>query len=201
MQITSQLVDQVVNNFMNLPGVGQKTALRYVLHLLKQDKNVLLNMSKDLTTMAQDLQYCQQCYNISDTHICGICANALRDKHTICVVEDIRDVMAIEDTHQYRGVYHVLGGLISPMEGIAPSDLQIQSLEKRVQSQEIQEVIFALSGTMEGETTVFYIHKKIKNSVPKISAIARGVAFGGDLEYVDEVTLGRSILGRVPYEV
>ena len=200
MSLSSKLLESAVEQFMQLPGVGKRTALRYVLFLLKQDSTRLVSFGEILSRLSSDIRYCNTCFNISDHTICEICANEFRDQHTICVVEDIRDVMAIEETQQYRGVYHVLGGLISPMDGIGPTDLNIKSLEERVQQNEIKEVFFALTGTMEGETTVFYVHKKIKNHVANVTTIARGVAFGGDLEYADEFTLGRSIVTRMPYE-
>ncbi|SEK95879.1 recombination mediator RecR [Parapedobacter koreensis] len=202
MNFSSKLLEQAVAEFGRLPGVGQKTALRLVLHLLKQPEADVTRFTAALDRLKQEIRYCATCHNISDNAVCEICASHKRDKGLICVVEDTRDVMAIENTNQYHGVYHVLGGLISPMDGIGPSDLQIDSLIKRIDAGagEVQEVILALSATMEGDTTIFYLYKKLKDFGVQISTIARGIAFGGELEYVDEVTLGRSIATRVPYE-
>jgi recombination protein RecR len=200
MNFSSKLLEQAVLEFGRLPGVGQKTALRLVLHLLKQPEADVMRFTEALNRLKQEIRYCKTCHNISDHTICEICASHKRDKGLICVVEDTRDVMAIENTNQYHGVYHVLGGLISPMDGIGPSDLQIDSLVSRLEKGGIHEVILALSATMEGDTTIFYLYKKLKDFGIQISTIARGIAFGGELEYVDEVTLGRSIATRVPYE-
>lgn len=200
MNFSSKLLENAVNEFSKLPGVGQKTALRLVLHLLNQPAADVANFSNALTRLKNEIRYCQICRNISDLPVCEICASVKRDKTLICIVEDTRDVMAIENTGQYNGVYHVLGGLISPMDGVGPSDLNIESLVERVKTGEVAEVILALSATMEGDTTIFYLYKKLKDLSVKISAIARGIAFGGELEYVDEITLGRSIATRVPYE-
>ena len=200
MNFSSRLLENAVNEFSKLPGVGQKTALRLVLHLLNQPTADVERFSEALTKMKHEIRFCNTCKNISDTPICEICANVKRDKSLVCVVEDTRDVMAIENTNQYNGVYHVLGGLISPMDGIGPSELNIESLVERVKAGDIQEVILALSATMEGDTTIFYIYKKLKDFPVKITTIARGIAFGGEIEYVDEITLGRSIATRVPYE-
>jgi len=200
MNFSSKLLEQAVLEFGRLPGVGQKTALRLVLHLLKQPEADVMRFTEALNRLKQEIRYCTTCHNISDHTICEICASHKRDKGLICVVEDTRDVMAIENTNQYQGVYHVLGGLISPMDGIGPSDLQIDSLVSRLEKGGIHEVILALSATMEGDTTIFYLYKKLKDFGIQISTIARGIAFGGELEYVDEVTLGRSIATRVPYE-
>jgi len=199
MNFSSKLLEDAVAEFAKLPGVGQKTALRLVLHLLNQDVPDVERFSTTISKLRNEIQFCQVCLNISDTNICQICSSAKRDHSLVCVVEDTRDVMAIENTNQYNGVYHVLGGLISPMDGIGPSDLQVDSLVERLSANEIQEVIFALSATMEGDTTLFYLHKRLKNFEVTISTIARGIAFGGELEYVDEITLGRSIATRVPY--
>jgi recombination protein RecR len=201
MEFSSKTVEEAVRQFAKLPGIGKKTALRLVLHLLKQDEQTVEEFSASLLKLKSDLKYCRVCNNISDTDICGICADARRSHETVCVVEDLRDVMAIENTSQYRGVYHVLGGLISPIEGIGPDDITIESLINRLQTEDTKEVIFALAATMEGDTTSFYISKKIKNLNLKITTIARGIAIGGELEYADEITLGRSILGRIPYKV
>ena len=200
MNFSSKLLENAVNEFSRLPGVGQKTALRLVLHLLNQPAADVANFSNALTRLKNDIRYCQICSNISDLAVCEICASHKRDKAIICIVEDTRDVMAIENTGQYNGVYHVLGGLISPMDGVGPSDLNIEQLVKRVNAGDVIEVILALSATMEGDTTIFYLYKKLKDQNIRISAIARGIAFGGELEYVEEITLGRSIATRVPYE-
>ena len=200
MNFSSKLLEQAVTEFGRLPGVGQKTALRLVLHLLKQPEADVVRFTDALNRLKQEIRYCATCHNIADQTVCEICASHKRDKGLICVVEDTRDVMAIENTHQYQGVYHVLGGLISPMDGVGPSDLHIDSLVKRLETGEVNEVILALSATMEGDTTIFYLYKKLKDFGVQISTIARGIAFGGELEYVDEVTLGRSIATRVPYE-
>jgi recombination protein RecR len=174
--------------------------LRLVLHLLNRDKDEVQKFSTAMTRLRNEIQFCQTCHNISDQSVCEICTSPRRDKGLICVVEDTRDVMAIENTNQYNGVYHVLGGLISPMDGIGPADLQVDTLVERLKSGEVKEVIFALSATMEGDTTIFYLNKRLKQFNINISTIARGIAFGGELEYVDEITLGRSIVTRVPYE-
>ncbi len=200
MNFSSRLLEDAVNEFSRLPGVGQKTALRLVLHLLNQPEGEVERFTHALTNLRTHINYCRVCHNISDKTTCEICASPKRDTSLVCVVEDIRDVMAVENTQQYNGLYHVIGGVISPMDGVGPSDLNIASLTERVKLGEIREVILALNATMEGDTTVFYIYKKLKDLPVKISAIARGIAFGGELEYVDEVTLGRSIATRVPYE-
>lgn len=183
-----------------LPGIGKRTALRLVLHLLKQPKEQTDFLSQALVSMRTDIQFCKSCNNISDADICEICSNTSRNKSLICVVEDVRDVMAIENTSQFRGIYHVLGGKISPMDGIGPSQLKIESLVEKVKGGEVSEIIFALSATIEGDTTNFYIYKQIKKYDVLTSTIARGIAVGDELEYADEVTLGRSILNRVPFE-
>jgi recombination protein RecR len=200
MNFSSKLLENAVNEFSSLPGIGQKTALRLVLHLLNQPQSEVEKFSNSLLILKRDIRYCVECHNISDQEICEICSSVKRDKSLICVVEDTRDVMAIENTGQYQGGYHVMGGLISPMDGIGPSDFNIESLVKRVHEGGIKEVILALSATMEGDTTIFYLYKKLKDAGISISTIARGIAFGGELEYVDEITLGRSIATRVPYE-
>ena len=200
MNFSSKLLENAVNEFATLPGIGLKTALRLVLYLLNQPAADVVKFSSALTQLKNEIRFCEICNNISDLKVCEICAGIKRDKSIICVVEDTRDVMAIENTNQYNGVYHVLGGLISPMDGIGPSDLNIDRLVERVKSGGIIEVILALSATMEGDTTIFYLYKKLKDSGVQISTIARGIAFGGELEYVDEVTLGRSIATRIPYE-
>ena len=200
MNFSSKLLENAVNEFSSLPGIGQKTALRLVLHLLNQSQAEVEKFSSTLTTLKRDIRYCSTCCNISDDHLCQICSSVKRDKSLICVVEDTRDVMAIENTGQYQGVYHVMGGLISPMDGIGPSELNVESLVERVKAGEVSEVILALSATMEGDTTIFYLYKKLKDTGIQISTIARGIAFGGELEYVDEITLGKSIATRIPYE-
>lgn len=200
MNFSSQLLEDAVNEFAKLPGVGQKTALRLVLHLLNKEQEEVSHFGRTLIRLKEEIKHCQTCNNISDHNICSICAAPKRDAATICVVEDTRDVMAIENTNQYFGVYHVLGGLISPMDGIGPSDLHIDGLVQRVATTPVKEVILALSANMEGDTTLFYLHKRLKDFQIPITTIARGIAFGGELEYADEITLGRSILTRVPYE-
>ena len=196
----SKLLENAVNEFAKLPGIGKKTALRLVLHLLKKDVLEVQRFSRALTQLREEVKHCRICRNISDADICNICSNSSRDSRTVCVVENIRDVMSIENSQQYRGVYHVLGGIISPMDGIGPADLEIDSLLKRVQNGEIDEVIFALSTTMEGDSTNFYIFKKIKGANMKITTLARGVSIGDEIEYTDEVTLGRSIVNRMLFE-
>ena len=200
MELPSKLVENAVNEMSQLPGIGKRTALRLVLHLLKQPIEQTELLSSALTTMRNDIQYCKECNTISDDEICGICSSGSRDKSLICVVEDVRDVMAIENTGMYKGVYHVLGGKISPIEGIGPSQLKITSLVEKVKEGKINEIIFALSSTMEGDTTNFYIFRQIKEYGVKTSTIARGIAVGDELEYADEVTLGRSLLNRIPFE-
>ncbi len=200
MNFSSKLLENAVNEFAKLPGVGQRTALRLVLHLLNQDKTEVSQFTEALNRLKEEIRFCQSCYNISDVAVCEICASHKRDHSIICVVEDTRDVMAIENTAQYQGGYHVLGGLISPMDGIGPSDLNIEPLLERLKTGEVKEVILALSATMEGDTTIFFLYKKLKDLPVQISTIARGIAFGGELEYVDEITLGRSIATRIPYE-
>lgn len=199
MIFSSKLIEKAVEAFASLPGIGRKTALRLVLHLLKQDKTVTEQFASALVAMREGIRECQVCHNLSDDAVCQICADARRDRSLVCVVENIRDLMAIEDTGQYRGLYHVLGGIISPIEGVSPADLNIDSLLSRIESGEIKEVIMAISPTIEGETTVYYLSKKLQPSGVTVSAIARGVSFGGDLEYADELTLGRSIIARIPY--
>ena len=196
----SRLLEDAVNEMASLPGIGKKTALRLVLHLLKRESHEVKQFANAFTTLHSDIRYCQSCHNVSDSEICEICSDTRRDGETICIVEDIRDVMALENTQQYRGLYHVLGGIISPMDGIGPSDLEIDSLVNRVAQGNIKEIIMALSATMEGDTTNFYLFRKLKNFPIKVSTLARGVAVGDELEYADEVTLGRSILHRTPFE-
>ena len=198
-QYPSALLEKAVGEFAKLPGIGRKTAMRLVLHLLKQDTSAVEAFSNAMTTPKHEVKYCKICHNISDTEVCGICSNPLRDASTVCVVENIRDVMAIENTQQYKGLYHVLGGVISPMDGVGPSDLEIDSLVERVREGGVREVIFALSSTMEGDTTNFYIFRKLSGLDVKLSVIARGISVGDELEYTDEVTLGRSILNRTAF--
>jgi recombination protein RecR len=200
MEFSSKLLEAAVNEMAQLPGIGKRTALRLVLHLLKQPKEQTVFLSRALTTFREEIKYCESCHTISDVAVCEICSNAKRNHQLICVVEDVRDVMAIENTGQYRGIYHVLGGKISPMDGIGPSQLKINSLVEKVNSGKVEEIVFALSSTMEGDTTNFYIYKQIKDSNIVTSTIARGIAVGDELEYADEVTLGRSILQRIPFE-
>ena len=199
-QYPSRLLEQAVQEFSKLPGIGRKTALRLVLHMLRQDTADVEQFANAVTMMKHDVKFCKVCHNISDQEVCPICADGRRDVSTICVVENIQDVMAIENTQQYHGRYHVLGGLVSPMDGIGPSDLEIDSLVKRVEEGGIQEVIMALSPTMEGDTTSFYIFRKLASFDVKVSIIARGISVGNELEYTDEVTLGRSILNRTPFD-
>ncbi|MBL7829238.1 MAG: recombination protein RecR [Saprospiraceae bacterium] len=200
MVFSSKLIEKAVEAFTSLPGIGRKTALRLVLHLLKQDKSTTEQFTAAIDAMREGIKECQTCHNFSDHDQCQICSDARRDRSVVCVVEGVRDLMAVEDTSQYRGLYHVLGGIISPIEGIGPSDLNIDSLVQRAEKGEIKEAIMAISPTIEGETTIFYLTKKLQPLGIQISMIARGVAFGGDLEYADEVTLGRSIVARIPYE-
>jgi recombination protein RecR len=200
MEFSSKLLEKAVNEMAQLPGIGKRTALRLVLHLLKQPAEQTQFLSQALTTMREEIKFCKNCHNISDVDVCEICHNPKRNHHIICVVEDVRDVMAIENTNQFKGIYHVLGGKISPIDGVGPSQLNINSLVEKVKLGEIEELIFALSSTMEGDTTNFYIFKQIKEYAIKTSTIARGIAVGDELEYADEVTLGRSILNRIPFE-
>ena len=199
-QFPSLLLDRAVGEFAKLPGIGRKTALRLVLHLLKQSTEDVEAFADALTTMKHDVKYCSVCHNISDTDICPICSDHRRDSSQICVVENIRDVMAIENTMQYHGLYHVLGGIISPLDGVGPSDIEIASLVERVAAGGVTEVILALSPTLEGDTTNFFISKKLRQYHVNITVIARGISVGNELEFADEVTLGRSILKRTPYE-
>lgn len=204
MNYPSRLIEEAVAEISRLPGIGKKTALRLALHLLKRDEEQTRSLSDALLNMRTKTTYCTRCHNIADDVLCNICSNNKRDQTTICVVVDTRDVLAIESTNQYRGLYHVLGGIISPLEGIGPSDLEIDSLMARLGEREgdeaVQEVILALSPTMEGDTTAFYLQKRLKPIGVKISTIARGIPIGGDLEYADEITLGRSIVSRVAYD-
>lgn len=199
-QFPSKLLENAVNELSRLPGIGKKTALRLALFLLKQDKESVLRFSDSIKTLREEIQYCSGCFNISDTETCSICASEKRDHRLVCVVESIRDVMAIENTRQFFGVYHVLGGVISPMDGIGPDDLTIEPLEDKIKNGKVDEVIFALSTTMEGDTTNFYLYRKLSKYQVKITTIARGISIGDELEYADEVTLGRSLLNRLPFD-
>lgn len=200
MQYPSKLVQEAVDQISKLPGIGKKSALRLVLHLLKEETIQTEALAESILRLRREIKYCKSCHNIADSDLCAICTSPRRDKSLICVVEDTRDVMAIENTAQFTGLYHVLGGVISPLDGVGPSDLKINALLERVGKEATAEVILALSPTMEGDTTAFYITKKLKELPVKISTIARGVPIGGELEYADEITLGRSILRRTPYE-
>ena len=201
MQLPSTLLENAVAEFAKLPGIGKKTALRLVLHLLKQEQDVTNNFSEVLKKMRKEIQFCQKCYNISDGTICSICANSGRQKNTICVVENIRDVIAIENTQQFNGTYHVLGGIISPLDGIGPEQLTIEALIDRVKKDKVTELVFALNPNIQGDTTIYYIQKKLGPSTCMITTIARGIAFGGELEYADEMTLGKSISNRQPIQL
>ena len=200
MNFSSKLLQDAVNEMSQLPGIGKRTALRLVLFLLQQPKSQTKDLSNSLNELIDNVILCKSCNNISDYELCEICSNNKRDKSTVCVVEDIRDVMAIESTGQYTGIYHVLGGKISPIEGIGPNQLNISSLIEKVNNNDVLEIIFALSATMEGDTTNFYLYKQLENNKIKITTIARGVSVGNELEYTDEVTLGRSIVKRIPFE-
>lgn len=200
MDFSSKLLENAVNEMAQLPGIGKRTALRLVLHLLKQPEEQTTHLAKALVDLKTEVSFCKNCHNVSDTEICAICSSSARDQSIVCVVEDVRDVMAIENTSQYKGVYHVLGGKISPMDGVGPSQLTITSLVDKAKEGKLDEIIFALSSTMEGDTTNFYIYKQIEGLTVKTSTIARGIGVGDELEYADEVTLGRSILNRVPFE-
>lgn len=200
MEFSSKLLENAVNEVALLPGIGKRTALRLVLHLLKQPSNQTSLLTEALSKMRSEIKFCKNCHNISDVDVCEICNNPLRNSKLICVVEDVRDVMAIENTNIFKGMYHVLGGKISPIDGIGPSQLNISSLIEKVKSNQVEELIFALSSTMEGDTTNFYIYKQLKDSQVKISTIARGISVGDELEYADEVTLGRSLIHRIPFE-
>ncbi len=200
MDFSSKLLENAVNEMSQLPGIGKRTALRLVLHMLKQPQEQTQRLSESLQQMREEINFCKNCHNISDTTLCEICANPNRNEKIICVVEDIRDVMAIENTSQYKGNYHVLGGKISPMDGVGPGELNIASLVEKVKSGDVEELIFALSSTMEGDTTNFFIFKQIEEYPVTTTTIARGISVGDELEYADEITLGRSILNRIPFE-
>jgi recombination protein RecR len=196
----SALLENAVNEFSKLPGIGRKSALRLVLHLLRQEKETVTAFGQSLINLRNEIKTCRICHNISDTEICKICASPVRNRSLLCIVENIRDVMLFENTHQFNGLYHVLGGVISPMDGIGPNDLEITSLIERCTNENISELILALPATMEGDTTSFYIYRKIKDKPVKVTTLSRGVAIGDDLEYTDEITLGRSLVNRIPYE-
>ncbi len=200
MQLPSSLLQNAVAEFSKLPGIGKKTALRLVLHLLKQDAGDVQHFGDTIARMRRDIKFCQRCHNVSDGDICSICANSMRNQHMICVVENIRDVIAIESTQQLNGTYHVLGGIISPLDGVGPDQLAIESLVNRIIKEETEELLFALSPNIQGDTTIYYIQKKISHLPCRITTIARGIAFGGELEYADEMTLARSIVNRLPVQ-
>ncbi|MBS1574663.1 MAG: recombination protein RecR [Bacteroidetes bacterium] len=200
MVFSSTLLENAVNEFAKLPGIGKKTALRLVLHLIRQGDTDVANFSNTIAKMKAEIKFCKRCHNISDKELCNICSNPMRQQHLICVVENIRDVIAIESTQQFNGLYHVLGGIISPLDGIGPEQLTIDALVVRIKSEQTQELIFALSPNIQGDTTIYYIGKKLKEIPIKITTIARGIAFGGELEYADEMTLAKSISNRIPVE-
>lgn len=200
MQFSSSLLENAVNEFAKLPGIGKKTALRLVLHLLKQDADAVGAFGENIIKMRQEIKFCQRCCNVADADICSICANSMRKQEIICVVENIRDVIAIESTQEYNGTYHVLGGIISPLDGIGPDQLNIESLVNRIGKESISELIFALSPNIQGDTTIYYLQKRLHEFPIRITTIARGIAFGGELEYADEMTLARSITNRLPVE-
>jgi recombination protein RecR len=200
MNYSSKLIENAVFEVSKLPGIGRKTALRLVLFMLRRESRETQLLANSLSQLVEEIVFCKKCHNISDSEVCGICADPRRDQGTLCVVEDIRDVMAIENTSQFKGVYHVLGGLISPMDGVSPSDLNMESLVEKAMSGEVNEVILAMSVTPEGDTTNFYIYRKLKDAPVQLSTLSRGVSVGDELEYTDELTLGRSILNRIPYE-
>lgn len=199
-EYSSKLLETAVNELSRLPGIGKRTALRLALHILREDQSLADNLSAAIAKMRRDIVFCKRCFNISDTEICDICANFKRDENKICVVEDTRDVLAIENTSQFNGLYHVLGGIINPIDGIGPNDIHISELIQRINTEDIKEIILALPATVEGDTTNYYIFKLVKEFGVKVTAIARGVAIGDELEYADEITLGRSILNRLPFE-
>ncbi len=200
MILPSSLLQNAVDSFSKLPGIGKKTALRLVLHLLKQETSEVEYFSETIAKMRREILFCNRCHNISDANICSICANSMRNQKLICVVENIRDVIAIENTQQFNGTYHVLGGIISPLDGVGPNDLQIESLVNRIQSEEIEELVFALNPNIQGDTTIYYIQKKLVGLSCKVTTIARGIAFGGELEFADEMTLAKSLANRLPIQ-
>ena len=199
-EFPSRLLENAVNEFASLPGIGRKTAFRLVMNLLRRDSGEVRKFGESIIRLQEEIHYCKECNNISDTEICSICSDEKRDRSQICVVENIQDVMAIENTRQFKGIYHVLGGIISPIDGIGPSDLNIESLEKKVQEGSIREIILALSTTMEGDTTNYYLYKRLSRFNPFMTTLARGVAIGDELEYTDEITLGRALNNRNPYQ-
>jgi recombination protein RecR len=200
MQFSSSLLENAVNEFAKLPGIGKKTALRLVLHLLKQDTKEVGNFSEVVAKMRSEIRFCNRCFNVADADICSICSNSLRKQEVICVVESIRDVIAIESTQQFNGTYHILGGIISPLDGIGPDQLNIETLIARIEKEKTEEIIFALNPNIQGDTTIYYIQKKLQPHSLRITTIARGIAFGGELEYADEMTLARSLQNRLPVE-
>ena len=200
MNLSSHLLESAVKEFAQLPGIGKKTALRLVLHLLKQEESTVLQFSETITRMRREIKFCKNCHNIADQDLCAICNNPSRKKETICVVENIRDVIAIESTEQYNGLYHVLGGVISPLDGIGPEQLTLETLSGRAMNGETKEIVFALSPTIQGDTTIYYIRKKLNNPQLRFTTIARGISFGGELEYADEMTLAKSIRNRLPVD-
>jgi len=200
MQFSSTLLENAVNEFAKLPGIGKKTALRLVLHLLKQNTGEVAQFGETISRMRSEIKFCQRCFNVADGDICSICSNSMRKQEVICVVENIRDVIAIESTQQFNGTYHVLGGIISPLDGIGPDQLNIESLVHRITKEKPEELIFALNPNIQGDTTIYYIQKKLKPNVVRITTISRGIAFGGELEYADEMTLARSLQNRLPVE-
>lgn len=200
MVFSSSLLENAVNEFAKLPGIGKKTALRLILHLIKQDVDEVEHFSHIISSMRSQIKFCKKCFNISDTEVCNICSNRTRGNDSICVVENIRDVIAIESTQQFNGLYHVLGGIISPLDGVGPDQLTIDALIERIGTEEIKEIIFALNPNIQGDTTIYYIGRKLKGNPVKITTIARGIAFGGELEYADEMTLAKSISNRIPVE-
>lgn len=200
MVFSSSLLENAVNEFAKLPGIGKKTALRLILHLIKQDVDEVKHFSHIISSMRSQIKFCKKCFNISDTEVCNICSNRTRGNDSICVVENIRDVIAIESTQQFNGLYHVLGGIISPLDGVGPDQLTIDALIERIGTEEIKEIIFALNPNIQGDTTIYYIGRKLKGNPVKITTIARGIAFGGELEYADEMTLAKSISNRIPVE-
>ena len=200
MVFSSTLLENAVTEFAKLPGIGKKTALRLVLHLVQQHENDVTRFSETIAAMRQQIRFCRRCHNIADTDLCTICSNTMRKQHLLCVVETFRDVIAIESTQQFNGVYHILGGIISPLDGIGPDQLNIETLLQRVVTEEIEEIIFALNPNIQGDTTIFYIGKKLKENPVKITTIARGISFGGELEFADELTLAKSITNRIPVQ-
>jgi recombination protein RecR len=200
MIFSSSLLEEAVKEFAKLPGIGKKTALRLVLHLIRQEEGSVMQFSDAMARLRKEIRFCKRCHNIADSDLCKICSNGGRKQQLVCVVENLRDVIAIESTQQFNGLYHVLGGIISPLDGISPEDIQIDSLIRRIEKEQIEELIFALNPNIQGDTTIYYISKKIRSFPVKVTAIARGISFGGELEYADEMTLARSISNRIPVE-